>query len=78
MLKSQTLLFFLRHKKVSVNINLAIGNKSMKPESCVKYLRLNLDSNLCWKYHVNTMAEKISKNKFEHCPNYDIFAQVKY
>ena len=62
MLKSQTLLFFLRHKKVSVNINLAIGNKSMKPESCVKYLRLNLDSNLCWKYHVNTVAEKISKN----------------
>ena len=55
----------------------------MKPESWVKYLGLNLDSNLSWKYHVNTVAKKISKNigalsKLRHFTSSKVLTMLYY
>lgn len=60
--KSHFVIFHPPQKKVTMNIELSIGTKFLKPESCVKYLGIYLDCNLNWKHHINAISKKISRN----------------
>ena len=35
--------------------------EKIKRESCVKFLGIMLDANLCWKYHIAELSKKLSR-----------------
>ena len=60
-----------------------INKKLIKKENYIKYLGVNLDSNLRWKYHILQFSKKISKGigiltKIRHYTNIHILTQLYY
>ena len=48
--------------KLKVNLDIKIGNISLKQSEFVKYLGIYIDQNLTWKSHINYISKKISKS----------------
>ena len=45
-------------------LNLNINGLTLKCESSVKFLGVKIDENLTWRDHINTVENKIAKNRF--------------
>ena len=56
----------------SHNFNLAIINKQVKREFCIRYLGILIDSNLNWKDQVECIAKKIRRTNLISSLNFDI------
>ena len=50
---------FHASQKRCQNFMLAINNKQLKGEFCIRYLGILIDSHLNWKHHVECIAKKI-------------------
>ena len=48
--------------KLKVNLDIKIGNISLKLSEFVKYLGIHIDQNLTWKSHMHYISKKISKS----------------
>ena len=42
--------------------NLSMNNTTIKRETTMKFLGVLLDENLSWKYHINCVHDKVSRN----------------
>ena len=61
--KSNFVIFHPPQKKLqSHNFNLAINNKQLKREFCIRYLGILIDSNLNWKDQVECIVKKIRRS----------------
>ena len=69
--------------KLKVNLDIKIGNISLKQSEFVKYLGIYIDHNLTWKAHINYISKKISKSigiisKLRHYVDLPTIKQVYY
>lgn len=61
--KSNFVIFHAPQKKLECqNFMLAINNKQLKREFCVRYLGILIDSHLNWKHHVECIVKKIRRS----------------
>ena len=70
--KINFVIFRSQQHKVTDNIVLRFGRKSIKQESYVKFLGILLDSNLSWKFHLTELSKKPARTaglfyKIRHC-----------
>ena len=56
------MLIFQYHKKaVNYDLKIKIDGKRLIPSKFVKYLGLLLNAHLNWKFHIDTLASKLSR-----------------
>ena len=80
---SNFVIFHPPQKKLqSHNFNLAINNKQLKREFCIRYLGILIDSNLNWKDQVECIAKKIRSigilSKLRYYVGLDILLSLYY
>ena len=46
--------------KIPEPVLIRLGRKTVKRESCVKFLGILLDENLSWKFHIDELSKKLS------------------
>ena len=81
--KTNFFIFHTPQKKLPFTPRLNIYKKLIKKENYIKYLGVNLDSNLRWKYHILQVSKKISEGigiltKIRHYYNIHILTQLYY
>ena len=59
--KTNFVIFHSQQHKITDNIVLRFGRKSIKQESYVKFLGILLDSNLSWKFHLTELSKKLAR-----------------
>ena len=59
--KTNFVSFHSQQHKITDNIVLRFGRKSIKQESYVKFLGILLDSNLSWKFHLTEWSKKLAR-----------------
>lgn len=59
--KSNFVLFHPPQKKINNKVELNISDKSLKQDTCIKYLGILIDANLGWKPHIDYIAKKIKR-----------------
>ena len=60
--KTNFVIFHSQQHKITDNIVLRFGRKSIKQESYVKCLGILLDSNLSWKFQLTKLFKKLARN----------------
>ena len=60
--KTNFVIFHPSNKPVKKKITLKINGKAICEEEYVKYLGILVDSKLSWKYQIDNIAKKISRN----------------
>lgn len=56
--KCETILFYVKKRKHSINFNLKFDNEDVKQVKSAKYLGIYLDSKLTWKTHLDETCKK--------------------
>ena len=59
--KTNFVIFHSQQRKITDNIVLRFGRKSIKQESYVKFLGILLDSHLSWKFHLTELSKKLAR-----------------
>ena len=82
--KSNFVIFHAPQKKLECqNFMLAINNKQLKREFCIRYLGILIDSHLNWKHHVECIVKKIRRSigilsKLRYYVGLDILLSLYY
>ena len=82
--KSNFVIFHAPQKKLEgQNFMLAINNKQLKREFCIRYLGILIDSHLNWKHHVECIVKKIRRSigilsKLRYYVGLDILLSLYY
>ena len=58
----QTMIFCANQFKYTQSVPLILNNESLSQVKITKFLGVTIDENLTWKYHIDELATKISKN----------------
>ena len=58
----QTMIFCANQFKYTQSVPLILNNESLSQVKITKFLGVTIDENLSWKYHIDELATKISKN----------------
>ena len=56
------MIFYLRQKKVNVNVSLILENTAIKQVMEAKFLGVLIDQHLSWKPHIDFVSKIISKS----------------
>ena len=59
--KTNFVIFHSHQRKITDNIVVRFGRKSIKQESYVKILGILFDSNLSWKFHLTELSKKLAR-----------------
>ena len=59
--KTNFVIFHSQQRKITDNIELQFGRKSIKQESYVKFLGIILDPNLSWKFRSTELSKKLAR-----------------
>ena len=59
--KTQIIIFKAKNKKLHESIDVKLNNEKIKQVKSIKFLGINIDSNLTWKQHINYITKKVSK-----------------
>ena len=60
--KTEVLLFRNTHKVINHNVRLKLNGKTLPLSKSVKYLGVQLDDHLSWKFHFESLAVKLRKS----------------
>ena len=60
--KTHYMIFSNRGRKTSLDCDIQIGGSTIDRVSNTKFLGLIIDSHLTWKFHIDLLCRKISKN----------------
>ena len=61
-LKSNYMIFCANQFKYTQSVPLILNNENLSQVKITKFLGVTIDENLTWKYHIDELATKISKN----------------
>ena len=74
--ETEMIIFKSKQKKFEGDLKIKLSGKRLYPTESVKYLGVKIDTNLCWKYHVNDLSVKLNRaNAFLFKTNLSV---VKY
>ena len=59
--KTETVIFKSKHKKFKGDLKINLCAKRLYPTESVKYLGVNIDTNLSWQRHVNYLSIKLNR-----------------
>ena len=65
-------IFKFKQKKFEGDLKLKLCGKRLYPSERVKYLRVKIDTNLSWQYHVSDLSIKLNRD------NARLFKMRKY
>ena len=54
-------IFKYKHKKFEGDLEIKLCGKRLYPTESVKYLGVNINTNLSWQYHVNDLSIKLKR-----------------
>ena len=54
-------IFKSKQKKLKGDLKIKLCGKRIYPNENVKYLRVKIDTNLSWQYHVNNLSIKLNR-----------------
>jgi hypothetical protein len=81
--KSKYMILASRRKAKPSSSNIMINGLELQQTESIKYLGVNIDQNLSWKVHINTIAKKIAKNvgllsKIRHYVDLDTLRKIYF
>ena len=59
--KTKLVIFKHQRKTLGTEIKIKLNRKRLYPSQSVRYLGINIDQNLNWKYHINDIAVKLNR-----------------
>ena len=55
-------IFHPAQRKLQFNVNLFLNNKQLRPEKCIKYLGILINSQISWKPQIESITKKLKRS----------------